>query len=171
MVNARAFTVGSDLVFGSGLYMPASSEGQWLLAHELTHVVQHQINSDAYLEEVFSKLVSEGILARAPQILRVVLTGHSGGGGPISAMLSQTRESPRPGEPRLPTGTGAVFLFDTINGDHQLNIVRTWVLAQLNHDLSEIEGKNDQDDKLNYLNTSMRFRAYYTQGSYAPRGT
>jgi hypothetical protein len=39
-VNARAFTVGSDIVFGSGEYSPQSKDGQKLLAHELTHVVQ-----------------------------------------------------------------------------------------------------------------------------------
>ena len=39
-VNARAFTVGSDIVFGGGEYRPESKEGQRLLAHELTHVVQ-----------------------------------------------------------------------------------------------------------------------------------
>jgi hypothetical protein len=41
-VNARAFTVGQDVVFGSGQYQPRSSEGQRLLAHELTHVVQQR---------------------------------------------------------------------------------------------------------------------------------
>ena len=39
-VNARAFTVGSDIVFNSGEYSPQSKDGQKLLAHELTHVVQ-----------------------------------------------------------------------------------------------------------------------------------
>jgi hypothetical protein len=39
-VNARAFTVGSDIVFGGGEYRPESKDGQKLLAHELTHVVQ-----------------------------------------------------------------------------------------------------------------------------------
>jgi len=39
-VNARAFTVGNDIVFGSGEYSPQSKDGQRLLAHELTHVVQ-----------------------------------------------------------------------------------------------------------------------------------
>jgi hypothetical protein len=39
-VNALAYTVGSDLVFGSGQYKPETNEGQRLLAHELTHVVQ-----------------------------------------------------------------------------------------------------------------------------------
>jgi hypothetical protein len=39
-VNARAFTVGSHVVFDSGRYAPESLEGRRLLAHELTHVVQ-----------------------------------------------------------------------------------------------------------------------------------
>ena len=39
-LNARAFTVGSDIVFGQAQYAPASSAGMDLLAHELTHVVQ-----------------------------------------------------------------------------------------------------------------------------------
>ncbi|RZI84287.1 MAG: DUF4157 domain-containing protein [Rubrivivax sp.] len=39
-VNARAFTVGSDIFFNPSEYAPSSREGQHLLAHELTHVVQ-----------------------------------------------------------------------------------------------------------------------------------
>jgi hypothetical protein len=41
-VNARAYTVGRNIVFGAGQYAPGVSEGQRLLAHELTHVVQQQ---------------------------------------------------------------------------------------------------------------------------------
>ncbi|GAC1342006.1 MAG: hypothetical protein NVSMB27_00330 [Ktedonobacteraceae bacterium] len=39
-VNALAYTVGQDVVFGQGHYVPQTSEGRQLLAHELTHVVQ-----------------------------------------------------------------------------------------------------------------------------------
>lgn len=39
-VNAKALTVGKNIVFGAGEYSPASSKGRRLLAHELTHVVQ-----------------------------------------------------------------------------------------------------------------------------------
>jgi hypothetical protein len=39
-VNARAFTLGRDVVFGAGQYSPGTSSGRKLLAHELTHVVQ-----------------------------------------------------------------------------------------------------------------------------------
>ena len=41
-VNARAFTSGSDIVFGNGEYEPRSEQGQELLAHELVHVLQQQ---------------------------------------------------------------------------------------------------------------------------------
>jgi hypothetical protein len=41
-VNARAYTVGHDIVFGAGQYVPGTSEGRRLIAHELTHVVQQQ---------------------------------------------------------------------------------------------------------------------------------
>ncbi len=39
-VNARAFTIGRDIVFGSGQFTPENESGKKLLAHELTHVVQ-----------------------------------------------------------------------------------------------------------------------------------
>ena len=39
-VNAAAYTVGSDVVFGAGECAPETSKGSRLLAHELTHVVQ-----------------------------------------------------------------------------------------------------------------------------------
>ncbi|HKQ05867.1 MAG TPA: DUF4157 domain-containing protein [Blastocatellia bacterium] len=39
-VNALAYTVGRDVVFGAGQYAPETAAGQHLLAHELAHVVQ-----------------------------------------------------------------------------------------------------------------------------------
>jgi hypothetical protein len=41
-LNAYAYTVGQDLVFAAGRYAPGTDEGRWLLAHELTHVVQQR---------------------------------------------------------------------------------------------------------------------------------
>ena len=41
-VSAEAFTTGSDIFFRDGSYNPSSSDGQKLLAHELTHVVQQR---------------------------------------------------------------------------------------------------------------------------------
>jgi len=39
-ITARAFTLGSHIVFGSGEYQPDSESGKQLLAHELAHIRQ-----------------------------------------------------------------------------------------------------------------------------------
>jgi hypothetical protein len=44
-LQARAFTTGHDLFFRNGAYAPQGPEGQRLLAHELTHVVQQNSGS------------------------------------------------------------------------------------------------------------------------------
>jgi LysM repeat protein len=41
-LGAAAFTYGSDIAFAAGRYQPRSDDGQRLLAHELTHVVQQR---------------------------------------------------------------------------------------------------------------------------------
>lgn len=39
-LGARAYTIGSTIVFGRGQYAPLEPSGRWLLAHELAHVAQ-----------------------------------------------------------------------------------------------------------------------------------
>ncbi len=54
-VNAKAFTVGKDVVFGEGEYMPDTKAGRMLVAHELAHVVQQRnktVNSENKLQFV-----------------------------------------------------------------------------------------------------------------------
>jgi len=46
-LNARAYTVGADIVFGQGEYPYGTEPGRFLLAHELTHVVQQRGASPA----------------------------------------------------------------------------------------------------------------------------
>jgi uncharacterized protein DUF4157 len=41
-LGARAYTVGADVVLGSGEYSPGTAAGQEVLANELVHVVQQQ---------------------------------------------------------------------------------------------------------------------------------
>jgi hypothetical protein len=41
-VQAHAYTVGNEIVFGPGQYQPATPTGERTLAHELTHVVQQR---------------------------------------------------------------------------------------------------------------------------------
>lgn len=41
-VNALAYTVGTDVVFGAGQFSPGTEAGRRLLGHELAHVVQQR---------------------------------------------------------------------------------------------------------------------------------
>jgi len=49
-LGARAYTVGSDLVFDTGEYAPATAEGKRLLAHELAHVVQRRSSGTSQIQ-------------------------------------------------------------------------------------------------------------------------
>lgn len=42
MMSAKAYTVGQDIVFGSGRYEPTTTNGKQLVVHELAHIVQQQ---------------------------------------------------------------------------------------------------------------------------------
>ncbi|VVB53812.1 Uncharacterised protein [uncultured archaeon] len=41
-VDAMAYTVGDDVVFGAGQYAPETSKGHKLIVHELTHTIQQK---------------------------------------------------------------------------------------------------------------------------------
>lgn len=55
-VNARAYTVGRDIVFGVGEYAPHSPEGKRLLAHELSHTVQQGAKDKVQTHEFTHKI-------------------------------------------------------------------------------------------------------------------
>jgi hypothetical protein len=57
-LEARAFTVGRDVVFGAEQYAPATMAGRRLIAHELTHVIQ-QAGSDGIGTMTMSHLQSK----------------------------------------------------------------------------------------------------------------
>lgn len=53
-INAKAFTIGRDVAFGTGQYSPETSKGKQLLAHELTHVVQqHGVSHSQRGKKIF----------------------------------------------------------------------------------------------------------------------
>jgi hypothetical protein len=55
-IQAKAFTTGQDIFFKQGQYDPGSKDGQELIAHELTHVVQQNGNKISSNPHVQSKL-------------------------------------------------------------------------------------------------------------------
>jgi Domain of unknown function (DUF4157)/L,D-transpeptidase catalytic domain len=49
-VNANAYTVGRNIVFGTNQFLPGSNGGRKLLAHELTHVVQQSSVRELHIQ-------------------------------------------------------------------------------------------------------------------------
>ncbi|MEO5577203.1 MAG: DUF4157 domain-containing protein [Gaiellaceae bacterium] len=64
-LDAAAFTVGEDVVFGAGRYAPASHAGHHLLAHELAHVAQQSASPlrgrDGHASPIQRKVVVKGV--------------------------------------------------------------------------------------------------------------
>ena len=49
-LHARAYTVGRDVVFGHGQYAPTTTDGKYLLAHEMTHVLQQNHSTPSIMK-------------------------------------------------------------------------------------------------------------------------
>jgi hypothetical protein len=85
-INALAYTVGDDIVFGAGYYSPSSSEGRGLLAHELIHVVQqHGLLSSPHRTPLLNHLDSDQYEQEANQ-----MTGELAKGGTVSVRLQSS---------------------------------------------------------------------------------
>lgn len=78
-LNARAYTVGQNVVLGAGQYAPQSEGGRHLLAHELTHVVQQNgvplrtratlaLSDDTYEQEAAQIAEQHGAAVSPPAI-------------------------------------------------------------------------------------------------------
>ncbi len=98
-VNALAYTVGHDVVFGAGQYAPQSPAGKSLLAHELTHVVQQesgQVGADAESRAQRSAdLVSRGQPANKEMAgTSEVSLQKAGKDDPVSAPAGKTTTDP-----------------------------------------------------------------------------
>jgi len=73
-MNALAYTVGRDVVFGAGRYVPESADGKRLLAHELAHVVQ-QANAAAVQNQMQLRPTNDAQEAEADQVTSQLVEG------------------------------------------------------------------------------------------------
>ncbi len=69
-IDARAFTVGTDIAFARGTFSPHTPDGRHLLAHELAHVIQN-----------------DGAIRRAPNTPKPVVADAGAPTGQTSATL------------------------------------------------------------------------------------
>lgn len=74
-VNALAYTVGQDLVFGAGQFSPRSSAGKELLAHELAHAVQQTAISARPLGRLTVTSPGDGYEREADRVSSAVAHG------------------------------------------------------------------------------------------------
>jgi hypothetical protein len=133
-VDANAYTVGNDIVFGAGKFAPTLPSGERLIAHELAHVVQqasadplHVGQADARDGSVHTPLLFGGGAAatlqrddRAPsaspaQLPVKVIPGNT--------PLSRRVQAYRVNNPNLPEGTNLVGVeYSTPGGGPQTEI-------------------------------------------------
>ncbi len=98
-VNARAFTVGRDIVFGTGQYSNDTPAGRRLLAHELTHTIQQGAVTNTHASGgLNNSQVSEGVSGSSLQ--RVADKSN------MPNTTACNRQDPAPGRP---TGTHIMF--------------------------------------------------------------
>ncbi len=99
-INASAFTVGSSIWFGRGMYQPRATFGQRLLAHELAHTIQ-QRGQPVTQRSLRVGDVSDAAEAAADRAADAVLAGesmrHIGSGGPV--IRRTPKVSPVPNDP------------------------------------------------------------------------
>jgi len=133
-VDARAYAVGSNVVFNSGEYAPDTLAGRAVLAHELTHVAQH--GGDIYrLQRLdFGAMLAtgkqlfqggQGVVAGISQIAQGNLAGGAqqlfAGGGQV---LQQGAQAATMAQEVYETGE------DLVGGAKQLMTVRAQMKAQ-----------------------------------------
>lgn len=112
-VQARAYTVGSDVVLGNDVN-PASSDGQKTIAHELTHVVQQRsgpVDGTPAAGGIRLSDPSDRFERAAEATATAVMSGGSAGPAPTSGGGGATaqREGAAPGqeeETEEPTAQG-----------------------------------------------------------------
>ena len=95
--SANAFTVGNEIVFGRGKYQPGSPEGQELLAHELSHVIQQEKEGTGNNAEGEARQTAAGFSAGRPH------NANTLGGAPAGVYKQDKKEKAEP-EPKQEKG-------------------------------------------------------------------
>src|SRR5262245_22669715 len=139
-VGARAYAVGSHVVFDDGLFTPRTDEGRALLTHELAHVVQQRGTQALALQRQAAE--------EQPDARRRRLRAADG------ARLAAERV-------REALARGLLWSFETPSGDGKVNVKGAWTqtyeeregfLHQLVVDLyglaTELDGTTITPDRL-----------------------
>jgi len=153
-VNALAYTVGSHVVFGDGRYAPETPDGQRLLAHELTHVVQQGVGGvDAMIQRECSDpdfctpYTSAGEIANAKTyLLDYFIPALEGYFGSDVGALWRRYVSRKPGDSLTPTvfSTDGNSIHDSFSGNNYIHDETDHVLDLVANRLSRGYGNVTQ---------------------------
>jgi len=91
-VQARAYTLGNDIVFGAGEYAPATARGQRLLAHELAHVVQQHTTAPSVVRRSPRAPLNDAPVAQATPLTGLVPTANAQLGPKFTVRTLSTAE-------------------------------------------------------------------------------
>ncbi|GHO83207.1 eCIS core domain-containing protein [Dictyobacter formicarum] len=131
-VNANAYTVGHDIVFGAGQFVPETQEGRRLIAHELTHVVQQSgidgvnvgqrtnncdpLSHTTRLPLTVQRDSPKTPASPLPKLPQKIIPG--------STHLSRQTQAYRVDHPNLPGGTNLVaFEYSVGNAERQVQVI------------------------------------------------
>ena len=131
-VNALAYTVGRDVVFGAEQYTPGTEEGKRLVAHELTHVIQQQGAKEAMQENLVVGQPDDEYEREAEISSTRMIKGYQTEQMPIDKQVGvarvQRKNKRRPEERFFPH---QVFLGSGLSGRHnEKNKLRLWFHLQ-----------------------------------------
>jgi hypothetical protein len=111
--DALAFTLGTDVAFGSGQYRPGTPVGDALLAHELAHVMQQRTPSEASPPEAALEADADTVATAATTALWDPASARAGvARARLRSGLSLQRCTPARSAPTDPHGRYQYYLED-----------------------------------------------------------
>lgn len=110
-VNAHAYTVGHDIVFGASRFGPATQDGRRLIAHELTHVVQQPSAG-----QMIQRNVKKEPPLPPPQLPTLIIPG--------STDLSRRAQAYRIDNPNLPDSANVLVVeYSTAKSGRKIEVI------------------------------------------------
>ncbi|WP_263352911.1 eCIS core domain-containing protein [Acidicapsa acidisoli] len=110
-IGARAYTLGRDIVFAPGEYKPGSHAGGWLLAHEITHVLQQSpggVEAPQTIRRETGKMLQQGTPAPAAGLTASPPPAPKTN-APLTEQAGPTGSLTQPATPPAPPESGPVL--------------------------------------------------------------
>lgn len=126
-VNAMAYTVGRDVVFGPGQYATGTQAGRRLLAHELTHVVQQREPGGTPQAKLMINMPGDASEQEADRVAAKVVRGEPFV-PPLNHVAAVARRQPDAGaSPSADAGTASAPATCALNNPKDCTTYEDWL--------------------------------------------